>query len=659
MTERTSQLRSFLVGGASAFAAFAMAVTIAGAPSGYAVAEQAAGEVVEGLETPVESLSADSAEVSDDGASVTMGEDAVSTDVDSLADNSLLAAPSASTLSSITADAADGSSAEPPAEQATEPLAGQATEPSAESSVETSIEPSTESSVESPAGPSVESTSEEASSTDSSGEADSGVPAIGNVTTAPSRVTGGDTLRVTVPVLGADASEMTLFMADIVNVDTGDELYCSGEAGVDGGALWLDIAIDEWFEPGNWVVVCLSVLSDGDFFDYYDPNLAMPGSFIGDVAVDLSGTIFEVYGNVVDSAPPIVEEMAPNGPTTVTAGDVISFTVKVSDDLSGVSCGYTYLRNADTGEVELLDSKVDEPVLSGTFEFSFPVEEWMSPGVWFVDSIDFRDEARNEATIDDPEMLAPLTFEVTETSADFTPPYFDGVASIEPQQAQAGDVVAVTLCVNDEGSGVADGFGGLVLRNAETGEILEITDPVMSAGDGTVTFAIPVDEGVADGRWVAINLDLMDNKGNIVLYYDPAYYPDLSGEPPLCAIDLSAIAFDVVPAGADPGEPDPDDPGEPDDPTGPEDPGEPEDPDAPGQPEDPAEPEGPGTPSAGEDGTDPSAPAGEKPGASASIPQTGDEGAWSAVAAAFGGLGALAAGAGVALARGQRGRATR
>ena len=190
MTERTSQLRSFLVGGASAFAAFAMAVTIAGAPSGYAVAEQAAGEVVEGLETPVESLPADSVEVSDDGASVTMGEDAVSTDVDSLADSSLLAAPSASTLSSITADAADGSSAEPPAEQATEPLAGQATEPSAESSVETSIEPSTESSVESPAGSSVESTSEEASSTDSSGEADSGVPAIGNVTTAPSRVTG-------------------------------------------------------------------------------------------------------------------------------------------------------------------------------------------------------------------------------------------------------------------------------------------------------------------------------------------------------------------------------------------------------------------------------------------------------------------------------------
>lgn len=438
MTERTSQLRSFLVGGASAFAAFAMAVTIAGAPSGYAVAEQAAGEVVEGLETPVESLSADSAEVSDDGASATMGEDAVSADADSLADSSLLAVPSASALSSATADAADGSSAE----QTTEPPAGQA------------AEPSTESSVESSAGSSVESTSEEASSTDSSGAADSGAPAIGNVTTTLSRVTGGDTLRVTVPVSGADASGMILFMADIVNVDTGDELYCSGEAGVDGGALWLDIAIDEWFEPGNWVVVCLIVLSDGDFFDYYDPNLATPGSYIGDVAVDLSGTIFEVYGNVVDSTPPVVEEIAPSGPTTVTAGDVTSFTAKVSDDLSGVSCGYAYLRNADTGEVELLDSKVDEPVLSGTFEFSFPVEEWMSPGVWFVDSIDFRDEARNEATIDDPEMLAPLTFEVTETSADFTPPYFDGVASIEPQQAQPGDVVAVTLCVNGEGSGL-------------------------------------------------------------------------------------------------------------------------------------------------------------------------------------------------------------
>lgn len=202
MTERTSQLRSFLVGGASAFAAFAMAVTIAGAPSGYAVAEQAAGEVVEGLETPVESLPADSVEVSDDGASVTMGEDAVSTDVDSLADNSLLAAPSASTLSSITADAADGSSAEPPAEQATEPLAGQATEPSTESSAESSTEPP----AESPAGTSAESASEEASSTDSSGAADSGAPAIGNVTTAPSRVTGGDTLRVAVPVSGADAS---------------------------------------------------------------------------------------------------------------------------------------------------------------------------------------------------------------------------------------------------------------------------------------------------------------------------------------------------------------------------------------------------------------------------------------------------------------------
>ena len=345
-----------------------------------------------------------------------------------------------------------------------------------------------------------------------------------------------------------------------------------------------------------------------------------------------------------------------------TAGDMLTFTLRVSDD-SGAVSGSMCLRNVETGQVRLLASLSNYHEDYSTDPATVVVDgdeatdqvrvtDAWDPGQWVATEVHLLDRSGNSVSYYAPGYepaggapsdwqaadLSALSFEVYGTRQDTEAPAL-GAASVSVKKVAAGGNVTMTL--KTEGHDVAE--AAIVYRAPQSGTSVPVE--LAAKSEGVMAGSMAITEQTELGTWEAEAIEWTDGEGEAHTVANTAISGlDAMGARALMAraagngqdvlgsdeADLSGLTFEVVrPEELNPA---PEQPTEPTEPEQPEQPAEPAAPEQPGTPEQPTRPTVPAQPTA------PAAPA------QPAIAQTGDETVSTfpvvAVSAAILGLGA-------------------
>lgn len=339
-----------------------------------------------------------------------------------------------------------------------------------------------------------------------------------------------------------------------------------------------------------------------------------------------------------------------------TAGDTMTFSLRVSDDSGGSVHGYVALRNVETGQERSVNvnnavwhpgsSAPDGSYVPGYFTYgdvataSLEVTDGFDPGAWAATRVYLSDANGHSVYYYDPAFapssggdptadLSALSFEVYGTSGDSEAPAL-GAVSVNVQRVAAGGNVTMTL--KTEGHDVTE--ASIVYRTPQSGDSVPV--PLSAKSEGVMAGSMAITPDTELGTWEAKAIEWTNSKGEERTVTNTA----LSGANPQDAgimllatgdeqdvlagdsADLSGLTFEVV----RPEEPNPT-PEEPNPPVGPVDPSEPSYPSEPSVPEQPSNPVEP--PAHPEQSVTPPVPAKPTPApakpAQPVIAQTGDE----------------------------------
>ena len=326
---------------------------------------------------------------------------------------------------------------------------------------------------------------------------------------------------------------------------------------------------DERHAPGPWAAEGV-ILSDrrGNYATYYDPRFADEWTLQNYPTADLSALDFEVYGTTGDLEAPVLEGAGSVSTKRATAGDKVTFTIRASDEGTGLRGASLWLVNRDTGDTLTVSLDAAE---DGTMTGSLQVaDERHAPGPWAAEGVILSDRRGNYATYYDPRFadewtlqnyptadLSALDFEVYGTTGDTEAPVLIGAVGVTVRQVMPGE--SVTMMLRTEGHDVSRAW--ITYRTPETGSEHDVELDRRTA-DGIMSGTMEITPQTEVGVWEALSVNVVDSNGveksvtnsalgarAMALSLSAEEASARSGDDILSqdSADLSALTFEVTP----------------------------------------------------------------------------------------------------------------
>ena len=222
-----------------------------------------------------------------------------------------------------------------------------------------------------------------------------------------------------------------------------------------------------------------------------------------------------------DTTPPVFQSLSVS-PTTVSAGNGVTVTAHITDDISGVASASIAYQIANGSNVAFpFFTRISGTAQDGIWQATVSVPQAAASGVWSVSQLDATDAAGNAGYVSAP---APPTSQGNFTVVggnDVTPPVFQSL-SVSPSSVTPGNSVTVTAHITDDISGVASASIAYQLANGSNVAFPYFTRVAGTAQDGTWQATVSVPQAAASGVWFVNQLDATDAAGNAGYVSAPA-----------------------------------------------------------------------------------------------------------------------------------------
>ncbi|WP_338470935.1 triple tyrosine motif-containing protein [Niallia sp. XMNu-256] len=246
-------------------------------------------------------------------------------------------------------------------------------------------------------------------------------------------------------------------------------------------------------QPGEWILQDIHMVDSS-----YNSNWAY---------ISESFTIHNADG---DFSAPIVENVVID-PETANVGDVVNFSMKVTDDKSDISYVNPYLQSVDGMSNRYIYVEYDQE--KDAWVGSFTVQKNDRPGLWTL-MVDTQDTAGNYGMIDTNKNLY-----INNEDGDFTAPVIENI-EVSPSTIAVGETITITADVNDDHSGIREVTANLHSYNYEQYETVKMNyNQELNKWIGTFT----AKDTTQDGDWF-ITVNAVDNFDNHVSNYSSPYF---------------------------------------------------------------------------------------------------------------------------------------
>lgn len=244
--------------------------------------------------------------------------------------------------------------------------------------------------------------------------------------------------------------------------------------------------------PGEWVLEEIHMMDN-----MYNSNWAY---------ISESFTIHNADG---DFTAPAVENVVID-PVTANVGDVVTISMKVTDDKSDISYVNAYLQSVN-GTNRYVYLEYDQE--KGEWVGSYTVQKNDSHGLNTL-MVDTQDTAGNYGTID-----TSKTLYINNEDGDFTAPVIENI-EVSPSVIQVGETVTITADVSDGKSGVREVSASLHSSNYEHYVTVKMNyNQELNKWVGTFT----AKETTYDGDWL-LYVSATDNFDNNSSNYYSSYF---------------------------------------------------------------------------------------------------------------------------------------
>jgi hypothetical protein len=249
-----------------------------------------------------------------------------------------------------------------------------------------------------------------------------------------------------------------------------------------------------------------------------------------------------------------------------TTSQVITFTARLTDDLSGVAAASVgFGPTGQPPEVFATLSRVSGSALDGTYQATVTIPTFAPAGTWLVSSVPVLDLAGNSGNILGTDLQArgfPTTIQVVDATPDTTPPQLLAF-SFTPTTVDVSNtsqVVTFTARLTDDLSGVAFalvGFGSPTGHQSVSAILSRVSGSTL---DGTYQATVTIPTFAEAGTWSVSGVVVQDLAWNFDSIYVPATAtlqvvdatPDTTPPQPLAfsftptTVDVSTKSQDVT-----------------------------------------------------------------------------------------------------------------
>jgi hypothetical protein len=291
------------------------------------------------------------------------------------------------------------------------------------------------------------------------------------------------------------------------------------------------VTVPQNSEPGQWTASVLTFDQAANSRVYTAAQLAGAGF----------ANSFTQTGSGDTTAPSVASfGISPATVDTSMGSVALTFSVRISDDLSGVSAGTTAAASqvtlrGPTGTHTIsatfgIAQRVSGSSLDGFYAASATLPQWSEQGVWSVQSLVVRDNVGNARTLTVADLVA-ATFQTSFTQAgvgDIVAPRFRAF-TITPTSVDTSTGPALVVFrarLTDSGSGVATGVGDTaseVRFRSPSGEqevIAQFGSQQRTTGsqyDGWYEYATTLPPGAEQGTWTVVYARPVDAAHNAAL----------------------------------------------------------------------------------------------------------------------------------------------
>ena len=223
-----------------------------------------------------------------------------------------------------------------------------------------------------------------------------------------------------------------------------------------------------------------------------------------------------------DTEAPVLDAGMSVSAKRATAGDTVTFTLRASDEGTGLESAALQLRNLDTGDFASMFSSVSNGGIAadGTMTFTLEIGDAQhAPGRWAAEAVILYDARGNGATYYDPRLapeghpgpvadLSALDFEVYGTTGDTEAPVLIGAVGVTVRQVMPGE--SVTMMLRTEGHDVSRAW--ITYRTPETGSEHDVELDRRTA-DGIMSGTMEITPQTEVGVWEALSVNVVDSSG--------------------------------------------------------------------------------------------------------------------------------------------------
>ena len=212
----------------------------------------------------------------------------------------------------------------------------------------------------------------------------------------------------------------------------------------------------------------------------------------------------------VDSESPVIDVSSAKLRTkSVTKGDTVTFSVRITDNV-GVKSSLINVENLETKkEIFIHDPKYDEK--NDVYIYSIKIDETIPNGHWRVAAVRADDAVGNVEikTFIQNEYM----FVVNDSTTDSEAPVIDASSvKLSTKIATKGDTVTFSVRITDN---VGVKSSSINVENLETKKEIFIHDPKYDEKNDVYIYSIKIDETIPNGHWHVAAVRADDAVGNV------------------------------------------------------------------------------------------------------------------------------------------------
>ena len=326
-------------------------------------------------------------------------------------------------------------------------------------------------------------------------DSESPVIDVSSVKLSTKTATKGDTVTFSVRI--TDNVGVNSSLINVKNLETKKEIFIHDPKYDGKNDVYIySMKIDETIPNGHWRVA--GVRAD---------------DAVGNVKTEIfdqNEYIFVVNGSTTDSESPVIDATSAILSTkTATKGDIVTFSVRITDNV-GVNSSLINVKNLETKkEIFIHDPKYDEK--NDVYIYSMKIDDTIPNGHWRVAGVLADDAVGNVKTeiFDQNEYI----FVVNGSTTDSEPPVID-VSSVKlsTKTATKGDTVTFSVRITDN---VGVNSSLINVKNLETKKEIFIHDPKYDGKNDVYIYSMKIDETIPNGHWRVAGVRADDAVGNV------------------------------------------------------------------------------------------------------------------------------------------------